>query len=496
MPVYFPGNGLPAGVKPVGVKTLLDGMGGIPVVGEKYGAPIPLVSSALDAPTRNVPPGLPPLPMQLIGAQGSYIVAAPNDAITAMQQYHASKYNVAVYYLKPSTGDDSNDGLTPATPFATVAKAIRTATGAASRVVVLEDSVLPTFDLRSTDASQTAEQIKILDGNGFDVVVKESGPDLSALSWTQDATYPECWTTTLALTGSAACAGVLFKGAVDERGRWLPLKSYASIAALDADSAGYFYNSETKALTVKIFGNSVRSQRGQLVGLFKNTSGTARILISGAKLGLANIRTIGVNLTMIDAAGRRPELWMHNSQVTWSTSKGLDMTQAGWFVASDVEFYSAGGDCANGFAPSVTGKGLIHDLRCRWSRGGDLRVFADNGTMQGISAHGGCDHVSWGSVYELNNGQGVADTCSNNYQDVSWLAACEFRRQARASPSMEFGSAASNASRKVYLDSCVSRGAAGADLVIGANATVFTYKTPLAIVTGGTALSFDPGSPS
>ncbi|MDD3328312.1 MAG: hypothetical protein PHW25_14615 [Zoogloea sp.] len=466
-----------------------------PAVGDKFGGPIPLTASVLDSLIRNVPAGLPALPMRLVCAWGDYVVAEPNDAITAMIAYHSDKYVSGACYVKPSTGVDTNDGLSPSTPFASVTKAMQTA-GLPSRVVMLEDAVLAPFDLRSTYASQTtAETIKILDGNGFDVRVRVSGPDLSAQTWAQDGTYTNCWTTTLTLSGTASLTRVLQLNVLDNYGEPTPLKSYTSAAALDAALSGYYYDSAGKVLWVNLGGASVKAARGNLSALYKGTDGNARIMVSGARLGLRGVRVEGCTLQLIDADARRPEVWMHNTKSIWNHSVGVSMTNAGWCISSDTFVYSTAQDCVNATAPSATGKGLIHSLRSLFSRSGDLRIFADNATYQATSAHGGSDHVSWGCTYELANGQGIADTCTTNYNDVSWIVAAKIKRQGRASPSLEFGSASTNASRKVYLDSCQSIGPAAADLVIGTNATVYVYNTALPTITGGTVSAYSPDAP-
>lgn len=442
-----------------------------------------------------VPPGLPALPMNIVGWDSSGPICDIDDAVDALIAYYPSLYNPGTYYLKPSTGSDTNDGLTKATPFATLAKAMKTSAGG-SNVVMLEDAVMAPVDLRIADAAQAGDgQIKILDANGFNVTIRISGPDLSAQTWAQDGTYTNCWTTTLTLSGTASLTRVLQTNILDEYGEPTPLKSYASAAALDAAIDGYYYDSAGKVLWVNLGGASVKASRKYLRGLYKDSSGFGRMMVEGSKLGLRGVRMEGVTLQPVDGGGKYPAAAACRCRILFGHGVGVSLTNAGGFYASDCLVYSSAQDTVNGNAPSAVGKGLIQYVRSRFARSGDLRVFADNATYQAASAHGGCDHVAFGCVFELANGQGIADTCSANYSDVTWLVGCRINRQARSSPSLEFGSAATNASRKAYIDSCVSVGPAAADLVIGTNATVYAYNTELPVVTGGTVQSYNPAAP-
>lgn len=449
--------------------------------------------------TRLVPPGLPILPMELLGAADSWPIALPNDTITAAQQYHAAIYNsVNTYYVKPSTGSDANSGLTMALPFATVAQAMRTATGAGSRVVMLEDAVIEPFDLRASDPSQTTEQFKWLDANGFNVIIRDTGPDLTAQTWVVDGTYTNCYKTTLTLAGSSTLNRLLRTDQLDSEGLPKVVPKFASAALLDAALEGYYWDAAGKVLWINFGGSNVQHQRSVLKGIYIGSAGTSRVYVYGAKLGLSGVTLEGVQLTVQDNASyvtRRPEIWLYNCKVLWSPDKGADITQAGWCIASDTLFYSAKSDLLNAFAPSATGSGLVLTLRCKFSKGGDRDLVDINGTMQGTSAHGGSSHVGWGNVYELNNGQGIADTCANDKNDVTWLVGCIVNGQLVNVTNLSFGSAATNSSRKAYLDSCISRGSLVADLAIAANGTVYTYNCIIPIVSGGTTTPYIPNNP-
>lgn len=446
------------------------------------------------------PSGLPTLPITLV-ARGSGplgVVISPTDAITAALAYNAAIANAGVYYVKPSTGSDSNAGTIGA-PFATVAKAMRTATGAASRVVMLEDCVIPTFDLRATDASQTTQQFKWLDANGYNVIIRDSGPDPTTQTWVQDGTNTNCYTTTLAVSGSQQPTRVLRTDQTDAYGYSQQLKKYTSAALLNAGSGdGWYWDNTGKVLWVKLgAGTNVESQKSILKCLYLNSSGTSRVLAYGASLGLSGVRLEGAQVSTLDLNSRRPELWLHNCVQLWANNKGFDGTQTGWFIATNHLCYASQSDGANGFAKSATGKGLMLTANSQFINSGDQSVFPADGTLQGESAHGGVHHCAWGNKYIGSNAPGVQDTCNNSENDISWLVSCYASGYSGgySTYNYAFGSTATSASRKAYLDSCQSASPTiGTDLRIDVNATVYAYNCPFT-VSGGSVIYYGPSAP-
>lgn len=393
------------------------------------------------------------------------------SAIDAALSVNAAIVNRGVYYVRPSTGSDGDDGSIEA-PFATVARAMRTATGAASRVVMLEDCVIDPWDLRSTDASQSVQQFKWLDGNGFRVVVRVAGPALSDQTWTNDSTHTNCWRTVLSLGASQQVTRVLNHAVPDDWGYDTPLRLFTSAAALNASaSPGYFFDNATKTLWLNTQSN-VQDQRADYRALYLNSAGTSRLFVSGASLGVSGITLDGVQILTLDAAGRRPEVWLDRVTQTYAHNKGADFR--GWYVATDSVVYGSENDGANGFQAWAGGKSLLVTARSVFARSGDRRTFNVNGTLQGVSAHGGCNHVSFDSQYIENNGQGVADTCATGSHDFSWIkrAVVQGGAPSVTASNILAGSAATDASRFMFLDECVSIGAAAFDAEASANGEI------------------------
>lgn len=418
-----------------------------------------------------------PLPLTLLSLDGSG---------NAVVNRNASDYfmNSPEFTYNPTTIDVStSSGLTTA---------VRTSTAGSHVRLTADITIDPAlFGLRSTDASQASGNLgKLIDTNGHNLIFRTVGPSLPAQIWVQDVTNTNCWTTTLAVTGSQAISRVLRTDVLDAAGQATPFwKVTTSLADLNAFAGDAFFVSGT-SLSVKLSTNgSVEAFKANLKGLYVDTTGNSRILVSGAALGLWNnggsLWLDGVSLSQIDAASRWPIIVIEGITQTYGYSKGFDPINCGLYLAQDSFIYGNKADGANGFSPSVVKRGLCQEVNSRFIRNGDRRTYPIDDTLQGVSVHGGSDHAAFACDFDLNNGQGVADTCINNSADVTWLVGCEVTGGLSNAANYQFGSAATSASRKVHLDRCTSSAApAAGDLLISTNATVYTRNTSFTKVTG------------
>jgi hypothetical protein len=290
---------------------------------------------------------------------------------------------------------------------------------------------------------------------------------------------------------------VLRTDVLDDEDLPLQLEKFASAAALNAGVSGWYWDQTTKVLWINLAGGDVHAQRSILRGMFFNTSGASRVLAQGAIVGFKDVRFEGVQFVELDSGGREHGVWLENCEVLWAPDKGVDATQCWRVVITNSFFYASLSDAVNGFAPSpALGQGLLLLARNRFVNSGDVSVFADDGSKQGVSAHGGVQHVGWGNVLDGNNGANIADTCLANWTDVTWLAGCRSITPAlAASAGYEFGMAAVNASRKVYMDTCDSVDASTYDLKTNVNAVVRLFNSPMPSFTGTVPGAYVPNSP-
>jgi hypothetical protein len=433
-----------------------------------------------------IPSGLPTnLPMQLVGVE-SGVAVTDRNAVEAFQ-------NSSLFTYNPSTIDVATSGA--------LTTALRTST-AGSHIRLTANITTDPIDLRNTDASQAGGALgKLIDTNGFDLTYRSTGPDLTTQTYVVNGTHANVWDTTLTLAGSTALQRVFRTDVLDGEGEPTPFfKITTNVADLAAYAGDAFFVSGT-ALSIKLSTDgSVEAFKANLKGLYLGSAGTSRILLTGAPLCIwangGDFVLDGVQLVTLDAGGRMPMFYAHGMRQTYSFSKGADLTQCGQYIVSNCLVYGSEADGANGFVTSAVAKGLMQTANCRFLRNGDTRTFAHNGTLQGVSAHGGVNHTSWGSDFGLNNGQGVADTCAASQTDFTWMVACDITGGQTTSANIGVGSAAASASRTMYLDSVTSTDAPGptGDLAIAANGVVYVYNTTLGNVTGGSTNPYIPGT--
>jgi hypothetical protein len=446
------------------------------------------------------PPGLPALPMAISKLEPHRITATPDDAISAAIAYYTElgQYHPGVYYVQPSKGSNSNNGTSPATPFATLEHAVRNA-NSGSRVVCLEDMTSDVIDMRSSDASQSGGiQFKWIDANGFKVKITPPGPALKTQSFVADGTYTACYGATIAVINLSRVNSVLRTDIKDADGFDTVLPGYSSLSDLNTAGYGWYFDYTAKKLWVAFYGANVNIYKPILRALYSHLYDDYRILVYSGQIGMSGVWLDGVYFQQVDNAGtpgRRSAIWLHNCVSSNSPTKGADLTQTGWFVASDTTFHKSRYDAVNGYTYSAAGQGLILTLRCKFNYSGDRDIFPLDGTFQGISAHGGCHHVSWGSEFVGNNAPGIADTVEAGSNNVTWLLGCYLGSQADANQNISLGTGAGGV-RAGWFDSCISRGAKGADLVIGSGGTVKAYNTPLAVVSGGSVTAYNPAAPA
>ena len=438
------------------------------------------------------PPGLPALPIacSAVTPLGS-VTLNPDDAIEAAYNFATPVIGNRTVYLKPSAPSEGDGSF--ASPFRTIATALRTTTVAATRIVCLENAVFTDSDawqLRDTDTSQTTglgSLLKFIDANGYDVTIRNAGPDLATQSYAADASYTNCTFTVLTGAGAAQpVVRVLDAANLDAFGEAKSYRRYASAALLDAggSGAGWHYDAATKTLRLNV---NAESLKANLRGIYGAASGASRIYVQGSALLLRGVKTEGVQFLIADGAARSGAVWLDRHQSRFADGKGIDMAQAGSAVLTDCLFHASESDAVNAFQRGAhASKGLVLTARSTFRAAGDCLAF--NGTLQGSSAHGGTHHVGFGNRYWGNNGQGVADTViAGELGDVSWLVGCTAGGAPAGTANFFFGSGADAVLRRTaYLDTCVSEGFGGGgfDVQVATGAAAFARNCEFADVAG------------
>jgi hypothetical protein len=452
--------------------------------------PRPGAAAAL---TRAPPDGLPVLPLRLVSVQPGRIVTEPASAVEAAQQHLARFADRTQCTVDPSNGRDTTERGNR--HFASLAFAVRVVTDC-TRIYATRSFVEEPFDLRYTDPSQSRSmRLKVIYANGNDVTIRSRGPDIATTPLTPDATRPQCYCTPAGwLNAHARVTRVMRKDLNDTHGFSAQFRQYGDLAALaDATSPGWSWDAGLKRLCLNTQGDA-NALRTRLATLFVGSDGNSRILSIGAAIAFDHVRFEGVQFVTLDGGGRRPSIWTNGIVQLWAPAKGYDGTQAGDFVETNAIVFASRHDGRNAYARSETGPGLILTVNSQYVNSGDLNVFPPDDSLQGISAHGGSHHVSWGSRFTGNNGQGVGDGIVDGSRDITWLVGCVIGPQAsKSANNMHMGGTGSG-SRTVYLDSNRSTNVGPYDLLID-RARVYVHDTPLARISGGVTAEYRPDAP-
>lgn len=358
-------------------------------------------------------------------------------------------------------------------------------------------------------ATKQAPLMKVLYANGFNVIFRTSAAvDVTTATYTADGVLTNIYGTPASwLTGSAQVTRILRTDQTDSYGYTKQFVKYLSKAALAAATTtdGWYWDNAAKQLWVHLAGDlNVETNKAILKALYLDTSGNSRIVVMGTALGLDGIRMEGMQFVQSDAlvgSLMRQSIWTNNITQLWSTDKGYQGTLSGDFVETNSLVYSSVLDGRNAFAPStLTGKGLIQSYNSRYINNGDPDIFPSEplfGTLQGISAHGGSDHTSWGSQFIGNGGNAVSDSAIVGNTNYSWLVGCTIGpSDTAAQPTVAtIGAGSVAGTRIMYLDTNVTTKVGTYDLEMLGAAVVYTYRTAVPSVNGGTPTAYIPVSP-
>lgn len=441
---------------------------------------------------RAVPGEVPALPLTLLSVLPGYGRGAAVTNYTAARACEVA--NAALY-----ANSNSYAGVVDQTTFDAFlqTRSESYADFSADTTIRLNNSA----GLRNTQTSQTAGQrVKHFRANNCTVTIAPlfSGTDLPGLTWTLDAGGFDVYLTTV----SQSLQRVMRTDQSDRWGFAKQLRKYSSLAALQAAGSGWYLTGTT--LYVKLgAGVNVDTVKSVLSAKWLDAAiSDARILVQSSimvfeAIGSGKFVFDGMRFDLSDAvAGRQPQLWVHGGEVRYPNTKGITApTSGGKVVLTNSVVFSSTADGLNLQGPGpYTGQALMLHANCLFRDCGAIDTIGDDGTLQGVSAHGGVDHVGWGSTFEYCNSPGVADTVATGTISASWLVACGSNYDVSTqSWGFVFGSG-SGGSRTVYLDTDQARFGETTGLVVSTGATVYTYQCDFVSVSGGTS-PYDPSNP-
>lgn len=421
----------------------------------------------------------------------------------------------AVYVSNDSGASDSNAGTSTA-PLATIQAAI----AKNPTLVYVAPGTYAPFSYRDDTHSAVVTQLaggvvkwlKVWDRDtdtSKRITIRVTVPEaLSAKTWTATGGgHTDVYQATITTSGSNAPHRVLRTDTNDAYGFPTRLLKCTSLANLDAQSAGWYWDSAGKVLYIKMGASvDVNASKAVLDAYWLDTAGNSRIFIYGTVLALdGDFYLAGIDRVPLCHSTARSESWTRGV-TSFASVSGACRVDGGWVVAENERGHASASDHLNG-NPSGGIPGLIVHHRCYLTDSGDSSAFQLTPTVDSnknaVSAHGGCDHIGVGTVGELSYGPVFADTSTTLLAAATWLIGCVGRSSQASLVSGNGGigflmqglaSAGDAGNRVSWLDGCIATGNSLWGGFQTVNGTM--KKTGCSFVTeSGTITAYAPGTP-
>lgn len=329
---------------------------------------------------------------------------------------------------------------------------------------------------------------------------------LATKTYTATSGYTDIYQAVLTVTGVAAPHRVLRNDLQDAYGFPVRMMRCTSVANLSAQPQGWYWDSATKIIYIKLgSGQAIDDHKSALEALWLDAAGNSRILCYGAVLLIdGDFYLKGVDRTPQEFT-ERGECWVRGV-TSFAAASGASRVDGGWCVSEGERGHASNSDHLNGNPRGAYG-GLLVTHRAYITYSGDplsnQLLPAVDSNRNAISAHGGCDHISVGTVGVSSYGPVFADTSAAGKPAATWLVGCVARNSLSSLDTGNVGvgylmqgingSTSDTGIRQVWMDGCVAENNP-AGLVNSYGAVVHVTGCSLGSITGS-VVSYSPASP-
>lgn len=354
----------------------------------------------------------------IAGCLGRGLAEVNQDIRDVFQTKFSATLDTNISYVSPY-GSDSDDGSNWAHSFLTASHSVRNGN---SGTTALFPGVYDPSDFRYTDTGGNKPKKIIAPFGG--VTLQHLGDNLSSVTWTANGTYGNVWQTTLSTANVPL--RVLITTILDQYGKPQPLPIYSSLVDVSSSSFGWYYNSSTKILYVRIQSNNIESYKSNLKAIYGDSSGDMRTLLYGTVSYWENINFNGY-ISLLNASGQTtPQFWGKNCTFNYGNTHSL-LNEGGYSYIQGCTAYRQAADGAN---YNTTNSVVAHGLEVNFNSymAGDIDTYGAAQTLnpQGTSPakNASSNHDSY--VIRVNGnysdcfGPNIADT-STSY---SWNLGC------------------------------------------------------------------------
>ena len=291
----------------------------------------------------------------VIGCQGFGRAAVLQDIRDVFLTQFSGLMTGGTVYVDGTNGNDGTGTGTINAPYATIDKAIRTVN---SGLVSVFPGTYTSTGFRYTDTQGTRPKMIVAPFGG--VKITSGGDALSAAVWTPNGTFANTYQTTLASINWAT--RVLDSTTVDELGLPIPIPKQSSIATVDASGYGWWYDSATKNIYVRIEALNINTVKARLSAIY-SPGGDNSLIVLGSILYLENIILENYIYCLNQSGQSTPQVWLKNCAVRYAESNSRNV-QGGYVYSQGGTYYRSAADHANyNILNSVTARGVeINDI--------------------------------------------------------------------------------------------------------------------------------------
>lgn len=326
---------------------------------------------------------------------------------------YAADLNTNSCYVAP-WGSDSNNGTSPATPFLTLSKAIRSSS--MSHIYVFPGRYLY-CDYRYNDTG--TGKLKIVEALGDGVIICDTtGTRAQVASFTVDGSG-NYYNATI----SGTPIRVLRTDRRDKNGFPLPLKKATSTSNLATLDSGWYFTGTT--LSIRLNGGEDVTKFLQNLQIVYGTSSARCLIYGAAKIAYRGIRFEGVYPYALQLSGGRPEVYAENCEFLYSVDHGV-LAEGGSSYLQNCLIHRAQAD-GIGYKTSggLVGYGVEVNVISEYA--GDSGTFgdptqaplSDAWNRNGSSCHDGGSVVRVNGLYRFNSGPDIVDAGTSGQANVT-----------------------------------------------------------------------------
>lgn len=422
------------------------------------------------------------------GCAGSEKAAVLQDLKDVWTTKYSAFMTGGVNYIDATSGNDANPGSITA-PWATIDKALRTS--ACGLVYVMPGNYEST-GFRYTDTQGDRPKMLVAPYGG--VTIRTSGDTISAATWTANGTYINVYETTLVSTNHVI--RVLRSDRLDAIGLPTPMPKCASLADVNNQGYGWWYDSATRKLYVRDGTLNINTVVKTNLQAIYAAGGDNSLLVYSAKLYLENITLLQYPFVLKVAGQAVPEVWLKNCTVRYAESHSRTV-QGGGCYSQGCTYYRSTADHANyTTASSTTAYGV--EINDTTYFAGDVDTFGSGatqpnnpiGTAQNKNSSSNHDGyvVRVNGVHAGSYGPVIADTNGSYTWNLGVQAGYSY-----ATGSSRYGILTQGVNARSWLDGCfVTSGSSGINSDTSAQVFYFNSLGSRVTSNSGTFSSYLP----